>query len=140
MRRLAWIGLVAGGVACVAGCSASQPSTGSLGPSPSPSPSLTPVRLVSKCSPVASSTPAAYDLTLTNTPQNRDVVVSYVQVDFYSDGNLVASQEIPGGVIKPGQTISLGQYEITSVSGHGWTCKMASYEGGERSSHRTRSQ
>jgi hypothetical protein len=137
MRRLAWIGLIAGGVACVAGCSASQPGTGS--PSPSPSPSLTPVRLVSKCSPIASGTPAAYDLSLTNSPQNGDVVVSYVQVDFYSDGNLVARQEIPGGVVKPGQTITLGRYEINSVSGHRWTCKMASYEGGERSSPRPRS-
>jgi hypothetical protein len=138
MRRLAWIGVVAGTVACVAGCSASPPRTDSLGPSPSPS--LTPVHLVSKCSPIATSTPAAYDLTLTNTPQNGDVVVSYVQVDFYREGNLIARQEIPGGVIKPGQTITLGRYEINSVSGHGWTCKMASYEGGERSSHRTGSQ
>jgi hypothetical protein len=71
-------------------------------------------------------------MTLTNTPQNRDVVVTYVEVDFYRDGNLVARQEIPGGVIKPGQTITLGQFEINSISGHGWTCKMASYAGGER--------
>jgi hypothetical protein len=135
MRRLAWIGLVAAGAA---GCSAGHPSTGGLGPSPSPSPSLTPVHLLPKCSPIASSAPAAYDLTLTNAPQNRDVVVSYVQVDFCRDGNLVGRQEIPGSVIKPGQTISLGLFETTSVTGHDWTCKMASYEGGER--HRTRSQ
>jgi hypothetical protein len=130
MRRLAWIGVVAAGVACVAGCSASQPSTGSLGPSPSAS--LRPVHLVSKCSPVASGTVATYNLTLTNSPQNRDVVVTQVQVNFYRDGNLLAHQEIPGGVIKPGKTISLGQLEINTVSGHGWTCKMASYVGGER--------
>jgi hypothetical protein len=83
---------------------------------------------------------AVYKLTLTNSRQNRDVVVTSVQVDFYRDGNLLAHQEIPGGVIKPGQTITLGRYEINTVSGHGWTCKMASYEGGERSSHRTGSQ
>jgi|HubBroStandDraft_6_1064221.scaffolds.fasta_scaffold315771_2 hypothetical protein len=77
-------------------------------------------------------------MTLTNAPQNRVVVVTYVQVDFYRDGNLVGRQEIPGSVLKPGQTITLGQFETTSVSGHGWTCKMGSYEGGER--HRTRSQ
>ncbi len=135
MRRLAWIGLVAAGVACVAGCSAGHPGTGSLGPSPSPS--LTPVHLVSKCSPIPSSTPAAYYLTLTNTPQNRDVVVTSVAVDFYRGGNLIGQQEIPGGVIKPGQTISLGQLETTSVSGQGWTCQMASYVGGVR--HRTSS-
>jgi hypothetical protein len=35
-------------------------------------------------------------------------------------------------VIRPGQTIKLGQFVTTSVSGHGWTCKMASYVGGER--------
>lgn len=131
MRRLAWIGLLAAGVACVAGCSASRPGTGSLG-GPSPSPSLAPVHLVSKCSPIANRTLATYNLTLTNSPQNRDVVVTQVQVDFYRGGNLVAHQEIPGGVIKPGKTISLGQLEINSVSGHGWTCKMASYVGGER--------
>jgi hypothetical protein len=136
MRRLAWVGLAVAAVACVAGCGASKPSTGSL--SSSPSPSLTPVHLVSKCSPVPSSTPAAYDLTLTNTPQNRDVVVSYVQVDFYRDGSLVGQQVVPGGVIKPGRTISLGQFETTSVSGQGWTCRMASYVGGER--RRTPSQ
>jgi hypothetical protein len=130
MRRLAGIGLVAAAVAGVAGCSASQPSASSLGPSPSPS--LTPVHLVSKCSPVANKALAAYNLTLTNAPQNRDVVVTDVEVDFYRDGNLVAHQEIPGGVIKPGRTISLGQFEINSISGHGWTCKMASYVGGER--------
>jgi hypothetical protein len=115
-----------------------QPVSGA-GPSPSPSPALTPVHLVSKCSPVASRTAAAYDLTLTNTPQNHDVVVTSVQVDFYRDGNLVARQDpyLGSVVIKPGQTISIGQYEINTISGHGWTCKMASYVGGER---RTRSQ
>jgi hypothetical protein len=133
-RSLAWIGLVAAGVACVAGCSTSQPSTGSLSAGPSPSPSLTPVHLVSKCSPVASSTAAAYDLTLTNTPHNHDVVVASVQVDFYRDGNLVAQQypDLGNLVIKPGETITLGQFETTSISGRGWTCKMASYVGGER--------
>jgi hypothetical protein len=137
MRRLAWIGLVVAGVACVAGCSASQLSTGSLGPSPSPS--LTPVHLVSTCSPVASSTSAVYDLTLTNAPQNHDVVVTSVQVDFYRDGNLVARQDpyLGSVVIKPGQTTRIGQYEINTISGQGWTCKMANYVGGER---RTRSQ
>jgi hypothetical protein len=129
MRRLAWIGLVAAGVAGVAGCSASHPSTGSLGASASPS--LTQVRLASKCSPVASN-PAAYSLTLTNSPQNRDVLVSDVEVDFYRGADLVAHQSIPGSVIKPGQTVSLGRFETTSISGHGWTCKMASYVGGER--------
>jgi hypothetical protein len=132
MRRLAWIGLVAAGVAGMAGCSASQPGAGSSGAGPSPSPSLTPVQLVSMCSPIASSTSAAYRLTLKNPPQNRDVVVTDVQVGFYRDGSLVAYQEIPGGVIRPGQTIKLGQFVTTSVSGHGWTCKMASYVGGER--------
>ncbi|HEY2505633.1 MAG TPA: hypothetical protein VGI58_03885 [Streptosporangiaceae bacterium] len=81
---------------------------------------------------MASTASAAYTLTLTNSPQNRDVVVTYVQVAFYRDGNLFGHQEIPGGLIKPGQTISLGQFESTSVSGHGWSCKMASYAGGER--------
>jgi hypothetical protein len=130
MRRLALMALVAASVAGLAGCSGSQPGTGSLGPSPSAS--LTPVHLVSKCSPIASSTSATYDLTLTNAPQNRDVTVTFAQVDFYRDGDLVAHQEIPGGVIKPGQTISLGQFEISGISGHDWTCKMASYAGGER--------
>jgi hypothetical protein len=130
MRRLAWIGLVAAGVAAVAGCSSSKPGTGSLGPSASPS--LTPVHLVSKCTPVPSSKPAAYSLTLTNAPQNRDVVVTDVEVAFYRGTRLIARQGIPGGVIKPGQTISLGHFEISGISGHGWTCQMASYVGGER--------
>jgi hypothetical protein len=133
MRRLVWIGLVAAGVAGVAGCTASKPGTGSLGEGPSPSPSLTPVSLVSKCTPVASSTAAAYHLALTNAPQNRDVVVTYVEVDFYRGGNLVAHQDpdLENAVIKPGQTIAF-EFETTSISGHGWTCTMASYVGGER--------
>jgi len=133
MRRLGWIGLVAAVVAS-AGCSASQPSAGSLGAGPSASPSLTPVHLISKCSPVASRTSAAYDLTLTNAPQIHDVVVKSVHVDFYRHGNLVARQDpdLENLVIKPGQTITLGRFETTSVTGHGWTCTMASYVGGER--------
>jgi len=130
MRRLAWAGLVAAGVAGVAGCSGSQPGTGSIGPSPSAS--LTPVHLASTCSPVARRTPASYALTLTNAPQNRDVTVTSAEVDFYRNGELIAHQEIPGGVIRPGKTISLGRFEITGISGHGWTCKLASYVGGER--------
>jgi hypothetical protein len=133
MRRLAWIGLLAAGVAGVSGCTASPPGTGSLSSGASASPSLTPVHLVSKCRPVASKSPATYELTLTNTPQNRDVVVTDVLVDFFRGANLLAHQEIPGGVIKPGQTITLGRFETTSISGRGWTCRMASYVGGERS-------
>jgi hypothetical protein len=134
MRRFAWIVPVAAGVVCAAGCSASQPGTGSLGAAPSPSPSLTPVHLVSKCSPVTSSAAAAYDLTLTNPPENHDVFVGSVQVDFYRDGDRVAVQYPVLGnlVIKPGQTITLGQFVTTSVSGRDWTCTMASYVGGER--------
>jgi hypothetical protein len=128
MRRVARIGVVAASLACLAGCSASQPGT----VSPSLSPSLKPVNLVSKCSPVPSRTSATYTMTLMNAPQHRDVVVTSVQVDFYRNGNLIARQVIPGGVIKPGHTITLGHFETTSVSGHRWTCKMASYVGGER--------